>query len=59
MNVPLIHNSALWGTNAGKTNRTEKVGEDGLFLRLCILARLKKVQVSSAEADLVLNMEIF
>lgn len=34
----LIYNLALWGTNAGKTNRIEREGEEGLLLRLCTLS---------------------
>lgn len=45
MNVPpLIHNSALWGTNAGKTNRIEKRRVPEEILRLSTLPRLEKME---------------
>lgn len=53
MNVaPLIHNSALWGTNAGKTSRIGRGGEEGLFLRV------KESAGQPAEAGLFWNMEL-
>lgn len=57
MNVaPLIHNSALWGTNAGKTSGAERGGEEAPFRRLYTLPRFKEVQLSSAEAGSFWNM---